>query len=61
MPPRAGRAVLALSAMGFPLTQRVIRRFGLRGALVVEAACRRAVPLLEQRFESARRLFPPHR
>jgi hypothetical protein len=46
MPPRAGRAVLALSAMGFPLTQRVIRRFGLRGALVVEAACGRAVPLL---------------
>ena len=39
MPPRVGRAVLALSAMGFPLTQRVIRRFGLRGALVVEAAC----------------------
>ena len=39
MPPRVGRAVPVLSAMGFPLTQRVSRRFGLRGALVVEAAC----------------------
>jgi hypothetical protein len=36
---RTGRAVLALSAMGFPLTQLAIRRFGFRGALVVEAAC----------------------
>ena len=39
MSPRVGRAVLVWSAMGFPLTQRVIRRFGFRGALVVEAAC----------------------
>ena len=39
MSPRVGRAVLVWSAMGFPLTQRVIRRFGFGGALVVEAAC----------------------
>ena len=39
MSPRLGRAVLALSGMGFPLTQAVIRRFGVRGALLVEAVC----------------------
>jgi hypothetical protein len=39
MSQRIGRAVLALSALGYPLTQLVIRRFGAPGALVVEAAC----------------------
>jgi hypothetical protein len=39
MPHPIGRAVLALSAMGFPLTQLAIRRLGSRGALVAEAAC----------------------
>lgn len=31
-----GRAVLAASAAGYPLTQAVIRRFGRRGAVAVE-------------------------
>ena len=39
MPHRIGAAVLGLSSMGFPLTQLAIRRFGTRGALVVEAVC----------------------
>jgi hypothetical protein len=39
MPQRIGRVVLAVSAVGFPLTQLVIRRFGFRGALVAEAVC----------------------
>jgi hypothetical protein len=39
MSPRAGRVVLAVSGMGFPLTQLAIRRLGARGALVVEAVC----------------------
>jgi hypothetical protein len=39
MSPRIGRVVLAVSAMGFPLTQLAIRRFGFPGALVAEAAC----------------------
>jgi len=39
MPQQFGRVVLALSGMGFPLSQLAIRRFGARGALVVEAAC----------------------
>src|SRR5271169_1622430 len=34
-----GRLVLAFSAMGLPLTQQAIRRFGLRGAWIVEAVC----------------------
>lgn len=33
---RMGPPMLALSGMGFPLTQLVIRRFGRSGALVVE-------------------------
>jgi hypothetical protein len=32
-----GRVVLVLSGLGFPLTQLAIRRFGTRGALLVEA------------------------
>ena len=39
MSPSVGGAVLALSGMGFPLSQVVIRRFGSRGALAVEAVC----------------------
>lgn len=39
MPHRIGAAVLGLSSMGFPLTQLAIRRFGVRGALAVEAVC----------------------
>jgi hypothetical protein len=39
MPPWIGRAVLGLSAMGFPLTQLVIRRLGFGGAVAVEAVC----------------------
>jgi len=35
----AGFAVLGLSAAGFPLTQMVIRRWGRRGAVAVEAIC----------------------
>jgi hypothetical protein len=34
-----GRAVLVVSALGFPLTQAVIRRFGRRGAIVTEMVC----------------------
>ena len=34
-----GSIVLALSACGYPLTQFVIRRYGVRGAAVAEAAC----------------------
>ena len=34
---RMGLPALALSGMGFPLTQLVIRRFGRSGALLVEA------------------------
>ncbi len=39
MGPRPGHAVLALSALGYPLTQLAIRSLGRRGALLVEAAC----------------------
>jgi len=39
MPLRIGHGVLVVSALGYPLTQAVIRRFGRRGAVVVEAAC----------------------
>ena len=39
MPPRMGRLVLAVSGMGFPLTQLAIRRLGRRGAVIVEATC----------------------
>lgn len=34
-----GLVVLGLSACGFPLTQQVIRRWGVRGAAVAEAVC----------------------
>jgi hypothetical protein len=34
-----GLVVLGLSACGFPLTQLVIRRWGVRGAAVAEAVC----------------------
>ena len=34
-----GTIVLGLSACGYPLTQYVIRRWGVRGAVVAEAAC----------------------
>ena len=37
MTPKAGRVVLGLSGLGFPLTQMAIRRFGRPGAAVVEA------------------------
>jgi hypothetical protein len=36
---RLGRAVLAASALGYPLTLLAVRRFGRRGALVAEAVC----------------------
>ena len=39
MSPIIGRAVLALSGVGYPLTQLVIRRFGRRGAVAVEIVC----------------------
>ena len=34
-----GAVVLGLSACGYPLTQLVVRRWGVRGAAVVEAVC----------------------
>lgn len=34
-----GAGVLGLSACGYPLTQLVIRRWGVRGAAVAECAC----------------------
>ena len=34
-----GAAVLGLSACGYPLTQLVIRRWGVRGAAVTEFVC----------------------
>lgn len=34
-----GVVVLGLSACGYPLTQLVIRRWGVRGAVVVECVC----------------------
>ena len=37
--PMIGSAVLAVSGVGFPLTQLVIRRFGKPGAVAVEALC----------------------
>ena len=36
---RLGRGVLALSGMGFPLTQVAIRRLGRPGAALVELVC----------------------
>jgi len=39
VPQVIGRGVLMLSAMGFPLTQLVIRRVGLAGAVVAEVVC----------------------
>jgi hypothetical protein len=39
MAPRLGRLVLALSSMGFPLTQMAIRRLGRPGAIVTEGVC----------------------
>jgi hypothetical protein len=39
MRPLVGRGVLVLSAMGYPLTEAVIRRFGRPGATVVGAVC----------------------
>jgi hypothetical protein len=36
---RVGLAVLALSALGYPLTRIVIKRGGLAGLLVVESVC----------------------
>ena len=39
MSPGTGRLILGLSGMGFPLTQVVMRRFGSRGAMAVEAVC----------------------
>lgn len=35
----AGRVVLTLSGMGFPLTQLAIKRLGRRGAAIVEIVC----------------------
>ena len=34
-----GAVVLGLSACGYPLTQLVVRRWGVRGAAVVESVC----------------------
>lgn len=34
-----GSVVLGLSACGYPLTQLVVRRWGVRGAAVAEAVC----------------------
>ena len=34
-----GAIVIALSACGYPLTQLVIRRWGVRGAVVAECVC----------------------
>ncbi len=34
-----GSIVLGLSACGYPLTQLVVRRWGVRGAAVVECVC----------------------
>ena len=34
-----GAAVLGLSACGYPLTQLVIRRWGVRGAVITESVC----------------------
>ena len=34
-----GTVLLGLSACGYPLTQAVIRRWGVRGAAVTESAC----------------------
>jgi hypothetical protein len=34
-----GSVVLGLSACGYPLIQLVVRRWGVRGALVAEAVC----------------------
>ena len=39
MDSRVGKAVLGLSGAGYPITQLAIRRFGRRGAAVVEIAC----------------------
>lgn len=39
MSPPIGRAVLAVSGLGFPLTQLAIRRFGTPGAVAVEVVC----------------------
>ena len=39
VPRLLGRVLLGLSAMGFPMTQFTIRRFGLSGAAVCEAVC----------------------
>ncbi len=35
----AGALVLGLSACGYPLTQLVVRRWGVRGAAVAESVC----------------------
>ena len=39
MSPRLGQVILAVSGMGFPLTQMAIRRLDRRGAAIAEAAC----------------------
>lgn len=39
MAARMGQGVVVVSALGYPLTQAVIRGFGRRGAVVVEAVC----------------------
>ena len=36
---QVGRGVLLLSGLGFPLTQWTIRRYGRRGAVVVDVVC----------------------
>jgi hypothetical protein len=35
----AGRVVLALSALGYPMTEQLVQRYGRRGVLGVEAVC----------------------
>ena len=39
MSPRIGQVVLAVSGLGFPLTQLAIRRLGRSGTVIVEAVC----------------------
>jgi hypothetical protein len=39
MPRPLGQLVLGLSGLGFPLAQLLMRRFGARGAIAVEAVC----------------------
>ncbi len=39
MHPTTGRVILGLSALGYPITEGLVRRWGAPGARVVEAVC----------------------